>query len=190
VEPGQEKPLFMSSELGKTIGQFRSFMFSSTQRMTIATLQGQDRNAVGGVLTLISLGMMTYAFKQWNANRELSDDPAAWIAEGIDRSGALGSIMEINNTIEKASSNGIGLRPLLGIEAQASRFISRSMAENILGPTFGSLLENTMRVMNAGLTPGDWTEADTRAIRRLIPYQNLFFIRQGLDRIEKEVGDL
>ncbi len=190
VEPGQEKPLFMSSELGKTIGQFRSFMFSSTQRMTIATLQGQDRNAVGGVLTLISLGMMTYAFKQWNANRELSDDPAAWIAEGIDRSGALGSIMEINNTIEKASSNGIGLRPLLGIEAQASRFISRSMAENILGPTFGSLLENTMRVMNAGLTPGDWTEADTRAIRRLIPYQNLFFIRQGLDRIEEEVGDL
>jgi hypothetical protein len=190
VEPGQEKPLFMSTELGKTIGQFRSFMFSSTQRMTIATLQGQDRNAVGGVLTLISLGMLTYAFKQWNADRELSDDPAAWLAEGIDRSGALGSIMEINNTIEKASSNGIGLRPLLGIEAQASRFVSRSMAENIMGPTFGSLLENTVRVMNAGLTPGDWTDADTRAMRRLIPYQNLFFIRQGLDRIEEEVGDL
>ena len=190
VEPGQEKPLFMSTELGKTIGQFRSFMFSSTQRMTIATLQGQDRNAVGGVLTLISLGMLTYAFKQWNADRELSDDPAAWLAEGIDRSGVLGSIMEINNTVEKASSNGIGLRPLLGIEAQASRFVSRSMAENLMGPTFGSLLENTMRVMNAGLTPGDWTDADTRAMRRLIPYQNLFFIRQGLDRIEEEVGDL
>ena len=190
VEPGQEKPLFMSSELGKTIGQFKSFMFSSTQRMTIATLQGQDRNAVGGVLTLISLGMMTYAFKQWNANRELSDDPAAWLAEGIDRSGALGSIMEINNTVEKLSNNGIGLRPLLGIEAAASRFISRSMSENILGPTFGSLLDTTLRVSNAGLTPGDWTDADTRAIRRLIPYQNLFFIRQGLDRIEKEVGDL
>ncbi len=190
VEPGQEKPLFMSSELGKTIGQFKSFMFSSTQRMTIATLQGQDRNAVGGVLTLISLGMMTYAFKQWNANRELSDDPAAWLAEGIDRSGALGSIMEINNTVEKLSNNGIGLRPLLGIEAAASRFISRSMSENILGPTLGSLLDTTLRVSNAGLTPGDWTDADTRAIRRLIPYQNLFFIRQGLDRIEKEVGDL
>ena len=190
VEPGQERPLFMSSELGKTIGQFRSFMFSSTQRMTIATLQGQDRNAVGGVLTLISLGMLTYAFKQWDADRELSDDPAAWLAEGIDRSGVLGSIMEINNTVEKASSNGIGLRPLLGIEAPASRFVSRSMAENLMGPTMGSLLENTIRVMNAGLTPGDWTEADTRAMRRLLPYQNLSFIRRGLDRIEEEVGDL
>ena len=190
VEPGQEKPLFMSSELGKTIGQFRSFMFSSTQRMTIATLQGQDRNAVGGVLTLISLGMLSYAFKQWDADRELSDDPAAWLAEGIDRSGVLGSIMEINNTVEKASSNGIGLRPMFGIEAPASRFVSRSMAENLMGPTMGSLLENTIRVMNAGLTPGDWTEADTRAIRRLLPYQNLSFIRRGLDRIEEEVGDL
>lgn len=190
VEPGEEKPLFMSSELGKTIFQFKSFMFSSTQRMTIATLQGQDRNAVGGVLTLISLGMLSYAFKQWDADRELSDDPAAWVAEGIDRSGALGSIMEINNTLEKLSNNGIGLRPLLGIEAAASRFVSRSMSENILGPTFGSLLDTSLRVTNAGLTPGDWTDADTRAIRRLIPYQNLSFIRQGLDRIEEEVGDL
>lgn len=190
VEPGEEKPLFMSSELGKTIFQFKSFMFASTQRMTIATLQGQDRNAVGGVLTLISLGMLSYAFKQWDADRELSDDPKAWIAEGIDRSGALGSIMEINNTLEKLSNNGIGLRPVLGIEAAASRFVSRSMSENILGPTFGSLLDTSLRVTNAGLTPGDWTEADTRAIRRLIPYQNLSFIRQGLDRIEEEVGDL
>ena len=190
VTPGQEKPLFMSSELGKTIFQFRSFMFSSTQRMTIATLQGQDRNAVGGVLMLISLGMLSYAFKQWDANRELSDDPAAWIAEGIDRSGVLGSVMEINNTIEKLSSNGIGLRPLLGIEAAASRFVSRSMSENILGPTFGSLLDTSLRVANAGLTPGDWTDADTRAMRRLLPYQNLSFIRRGLDRIEEEVGDL
>ncbi len=190
VTPGQEKPLFMSSELGKTIFQFRSFMFSSTQRMTIATLQGQDRNAIGGILMLTSLGMLSYAFKQWDAGRELSDDPAAWLVEGIDRSGALGAVMEINNTVEKLSSNGIGLRPVLGIEAAASRFVSRSMSENIMGPTFGSLLDTTLRVANAGLTPGDWTESDTRAMRRLLPYQNLSFIRRGLDRIEEQVGNL
>jgi hypothetical protein len=27
-------------------------------------------------------------------------------------------------------------------------------------------------------------------LRRLIPYQNLTFIRQAFDRIEEEVGDL
>ena len=113
VVPGQEKPLFMSTELGKTIFQFRSFMFASTQRMTIAALQAQDHNALAGVLMLTSLGMMSYSFKQWDAKREIAEDPVELVIEGIDRSGALGGIMEINNTLEKLSSNNFGMRPLL-----------------------------------------------------------------------------
>lgn len=105
VVPGQEKPLFMSNELGKTILQFRSFMFSATQRMFIAGIQGQDAHFMQGVIGLTSLGMMAYAFKQWDANRPLSDDPAVWITEGIDRSGVTGIIMEANNTVEKLSNN-------------------------------------------------------------------------------------
>jgi hypothetical protein len=190
VVPGQEKPLFMSSELGKTIFQFRSFMFASTQRMLIGALQGQDHNAMAGVLMLTSIGTMAYAFKQWDAKREISDDPVELIVEGIDRAGVLGSLMEINNTLEKLSSNNFGLRPLLGIERGAARFVSRSMSENLLGPTVGSLLDTSLRVANAGLAEDGWGESDTRALRRLIPYQNLTFIRQGFDTIEEKVGDL
>lgn len=190
VVPGQEKPLFMSTELGKTIFQFRSFMFSSTQRMTIAALQNQDHNALAGVLMLTSLGMLSYAFKQWDAKREIAEDPVEMVIEGIDRSGALGGIMEINNTLEKLSSNNFGMRPLLGVDIPAARFASRSMSENLLGPTFGSFLDTSLRVANAGLAEDGWNESDTRALRRLIPYQNLTFIRQAFDRIEEEVGDL
>ncbi len=190
VVPGQEKPLFMSTELGKTIFQFRSFMFASTQRMTIAALQAQDHNALAGVLMLTSLGMMSYSFKQWDAKREIAEDPVELVIEGIDRSGALGGIMEINNTLEKLSSNNFGMRPLLGVDIPAARFASRSMSENLLGPTFGSFLDTSLRVANAGLAEDGWNESDTRALRRLIPYQNLTFIRQAFDRIEEEVGDL
>ena len=190
VVPGQEKPLFMSTELGKTIFQFRSFMFASTQRMTIAALQSQDHNALAGVLMLTSLGMMSYSFKQWDAKREIAEDPVELVIEGIDRSGALGGIMEINNTLEKLSSNNFGMRPLLGVDIPAARFASRSMSENLLGPTFGSFLDTSLRVANAGLAEDGWNESDTRALRRLIPYQNLTFIRQAFDRIEKEVGEL
>ena len=190
VVPGQEKPLFMSSELGKTIFQFRSFMFASTQRMLIGALQGQDHNALAGMLLLTSIGMMSYAFKQWDAKREIADDPTELIIEGIDRAGVLGSIMEINNTLEKLSSNNLGLRPLLGVERGAARFVSRSMSENLLGPTFGSFLDTSLRVANAGLKEDGWDDSDTRALRRLIPYQNLTFIRQGFDTIEEKVGDL
>jgi hypothetical protein len=190
VVPGQEKPLFMSTPMGKTVMQFRSFMFASTQRMTIGALQNQDHNTIGGLLMLTSFGMMSYAFKQWDGDRAISEDPAELIIEGIDRSGSLGAIMEINNTIEKLSSNNFGLRPLLGVDSPAARFASRSAVEAALGPTFGSLLDTTMRVGNAGLGEDDWSDSDTRALRRLLPGQNLTFVRQGLDKIEESVGDL
>ena len=189
VVPGQEKPLFMSSELGKTVFQFKSFMFSSTQRMTIAALQSQDHISLAGVLMLTSLGMMSYSFKQWNAGREIAEDPVELMIEGIDRSGVLGGIMEINNTVEKLSSNNFGMRAVLGVEVPAARFASRSMSENLLGPTFGSFLDTSLRVANAGLSEDGWNESDTRALRRLLPYQNLTYIRQSLDRIEEQIGD-
>lgn len=187
VVPGQEKPLFMSTELGKTFFQFRSFMFSATQRMLIAGIQGQEANYLGGMLMIMSLGSLSYAFKQWDAGREISDDPAVWVAEGIDRSGALGMIMEVNNTIEKVSGNNFGLRRLLGASQPASRFASRSQLEAMLGPTFGSFASTVLQVTAAGTDANEWKESDTRALRRLLPYQNLMIIRQALDKIEQSL---
>lgn len=187
VIPGQEKPLFMSTELGKSIFQFRSFMFSATQRMTIAGIQGQDAHFMQGVVGLTTLGMMAYAFKQWDAGREISDDPKVWVMEGIDRSGVLGIIMEANNTIEKVSSNSYGLRPMLGTATPSSRFASRSRAEAFLGPTFGSLLTTTLKVTGASADGEEWKDSDTRTLRRLLPYQNLLIFRQAVDKMEKEL---
>ena len=188
IVPGQERPLFMSKPLGKTILQFRSFMFSSTQRMTIAALQGQDHNAIGGALMLTAFGTMSYAFKQWVAGREIADDPLQLVIEGIDRSGALGGIMEFNNTFERLTQQGI--RPVLGIDAPAARFASRSTLDSLLGPTFGSLINTMLQVGGAGLDEDEWSESDTRALRRLLPYQNLTYLRRGFDEMEEIVGDL
>jgi hypothetical protein len=182
IIPGQEKPLFMSSELGKSIGQFRSFILSATQRVLVAGVQGQDHNAMGGMISLVGMGMFSYYLKQNIAGRETSDDPAEWILEGIDRSGATGILAEIHNTVEKVSSNSVGLRSLLGISAPASRFVSRSMAESILGPTFGSLLSTTVAASNALTSSDPMTDADVRALRRLLPLQNLSVIR-GIERL-------
>ena len=177
----------MSTEMGKTIGQFRSFILSATQRVFIAGLQNQDHNAVGGFASLVGMGMFTYYLKQNIAGREVSDDPAVWVAEGMDRSGVLGVAGEINNTIEKISGNSVGLRPLLGIDAPASKQVSRSVAESALGP---SLLTTTIAASNAITSEGEMTDSDIRALRRLVPLQNLFYLRKGFDEVEKAVGDL
>ena len=136
---------------------------------------------------MVTMGMSTYAFKQWDSGRELSDDPMVWIMEGLDRSGSLGSIMEINNTVEKLSANSLGLRPLLGVTTPASRFASRNQAEAFLGPTFGSLLSTTTRVAGSAASDYEWTDSDTRALRRLLPYQNLAIFRQGIDKMEEQL---
>jgi hypothetical protein len=187
IVPGQEKPLFMSTEMGKTIFQFKSFMFSATQRVLISNIQAQDKHYIQGMLGLVGIGMMSYAFKEWDANRELSDDPATWVMEGIDRSGALGMLMEVNNTLEKISGNHYGLRPLVGINAPASRYAARSALDSAIGPTFG-LAGDVIKAASAVTGEREWTDADTRAFRRLLPGQNLSFLRQGLDRIEEELG--
>lgn len=184
VMPGQEKPLFMSTEMGKTVMQFRSFMYASTQRMLIAGIQGQDANYLGGTLAAMSFGMMAYAVKQWDAGRPISDDPKVWVMEGLDRSGSLGVIMELNNTIEKISNNNFGIRPLVGASSPSSRFASRSQLEGFLGPTFGSFSETVLKVLSAGTQDRPWTDSDTRALRRLLPYQNLMLFRQLIDKLE------
>jgi hypothetical protein len=180
--PGQEKPLFMSREMGKSIMQFRAFTMSSTQRIVIAGLQGSDHNTLGGFLAMTSMGMFTYYLKQKSAGREVTTDPAALIIEGIDRSGAMGTLMELNNTMEKISSNSFGLRPASGVSAPASRFASRTIVESMLGPTWGSGLSTFIAASNAITSKEPMTEADGRALRRLLPYQN-YTVLKAVERL-------
>ncbi len=190
VIPGQEKPLFMSSEMGTIIGQFRSFTFSSTQRVLIAGLQGQDHNSIGGAFSLISMGMFVYYIKQLERGQPLSDDPKAWVMEGIDRSGAAGILGEANMMFEKISGNTLGMRPLLDIDAFSSKFVAHSMSQSILGPTFGSLLTDTFKALNTAASEGELTESDIRNIRRMLPYNNLTGFRKAVDALEERLGDL
>lgn len=190
VIPGQEKPLFMSNEMGQVIGQFRSFVFSSTQKVLIAGLQGQDHNALGGAFSLISMGMFVYYIKQLERGQPLSDDPLAWVMEGIDRSGAAGILGEGNMMLEKISGNTIGVRSLIDIDAPSSKFVAHSMSQSILGPTFGSLLTDTFKALNSASSEGELSESDIRNIRRMLPYNNLTGFRKAVDALEERLGDL
>ena len=193
IMPGQEKPLFMSTPIGSTLLQFKSFMMASTLRVTASALQGQDKHLTEGMISLIGLGMMSYAFKEWDAGRELSDDPTFWVMEGIDRSGALGILGEMDNTLTKLSKDSWGLRPMLGINKHATRFASRSVMESALGPSFG-LAGDTLKVGSELIASEDrggrsFDDSDVRAIRRLMPYQNLMILRQFFDKIEDSIGE-
>jgi len=185
VTPGQDKPLWMSTELGKTVGQFRSFQISAMQRVVLAGLQQRDAATLSGVLVSLGMGAMAYWTKQVTAGREVSDNPAVWAANAIDQSGLTGWFMEVNNMAEKATRGRVGLSALTG--EQISRYATRNVTGAFLGPTPGAIAD--IFQVSGSIFAGDTTKGDLHKARQLIPFQNLFYIRQLLNRVEEATGD-
>lgn len=185
VTPGQDKPLWMSRAGLDVIGQFKSFATASVGRTLLLGLQKSDAEALQGMMVMIFLGMQVYAIKNLQAGRELSDDWRVWLSEGIDRSGLVAWLYDANNIAEKLSRGTVGVNALIG-GPPMSRYASRSAMEAILGPTYGAA-GNMVQVLGAA-GAGDWQATDTSALRRLLPYQNLFYIRHLLDKAENAVN--
>lgn len=180
VTPGQDKPLWMSTEMGKLIGQFRSFNIASTQRTLISGLQQRDAAAFSGMMMMLGLGALSYYLKMEVGGFEVSADPAVWATEAFDRSGLAGWIGDANNMVEKMTRGHIGLSAFTG--EQASRYASRNALGALLGPTFDQV-GDAIQITGSAFA-GDWTASDSRAFRKLVPLQNLFYIRSLFDKVE------
>lgn len=179
VTPGQDKPLWMSTPLGKVVGQFRSYALASTQRAMLAGLQERDLAQLNGLMLATGLGMVAYWLR--TPGDRISDNPAVWVKEGIDRAGVTGWFFDANNISEKLTRNNVGLSSVLGQEA-SSRYASRNAVDSLLGPTFG-LTKDAIDLVGAAAS-GEWTDADTSRARRMIPLQNLFYVRKLFDQLE------
>lgn len=188
VTPGiGERPLWLDgSEIGKTIGQFKTFLFVSAQRVLLAGLQQRDAATLSGLLLMVSLGMGAYAMKSMTADRELSEDPARWVAEGIDRSGVLGWFFEVNNIAERLTGGRVGVSAMMDDGRTMSRHAWRGMVSALAGPSAG-IFEDVGRTTTA-IANGEWGAADVRAARRLFPYQNLVGLREILNEAEAGIA--
>lgn len=68
-----------------------------------------------------------------------------------------------------------------------SRYASRNAVGSILGPTMG-LLTDMFSASGAAFS-GDFSRGDITAFRKLLPLQNLFYIRTQLNKLQEGVGD-
>jgi hypothetical protein len=185
VTPGQDKPLWMSTELGKAVGQFRSFAVSSMQKTVLAGLQQRDAATLNGTLMMLGLGALTYAVKEKNAGRELSDDPMVWATNALDRSGLTGWLIEANNISEKLTRGRVGLSAISG--EQVTRYASRNVYGAFLGPSADAVAD--IFQVSGSIFAGDTSKSDLRRARQLLPTQNLFYIRSLLDQVEEATGE-
>jgi hypothetical protein len=190
ITPGQEKPLWMSTEAGKLIGQFKSFQFAAHHRILLSGLQERDMRVLSGFALMMALGALSYAVREPLAGRETADIStpdglAKWGTEALDRSGVTGWLFEANNMAEKLTRGRVGASALTG--ETASRYASRNALGALMGPSF-DLVGDAISVSGNAFA-GEFTQSDLRNLRKMLPFQNLFYLRDLLNKAEAGIAE-
>jgi len=169
-----------ANPFGRSVFQFRNFMISSTQRHLFPDVQRlmafRDADVAINMAFLTMTGMMVYSANEWLNGRDpfAGDKWAQTMAlEGADRGGAFGIITEGSSTAMKL----LGI-PLPGGQGP-SRFRSRNDIDALFGPSLG--LARDVQQAGASLWRDDFISGDAARIRRLVPMQNLIWLRMLLD---------
>ena len=181
ITPGAaDRPGFMDHEFGKLAGQFKSFAFAANNRLMISGLQQRDMAAASGALMMIALGMASHGIREKLKGKEVEMDPAKLLVEGIDRSGITGLLFDVNNTMGKIG--GPSVQKLLGTESK--RYASRGAIGALFGPSVDRIDDLTHLAGEYGgavTGEGEITAKTIERTRKLLPFQNLFYLRAILD---------
>lgn len=182
LTPGAaDLPLVHSTEWGKTLLQFKSFALASVARLQVPIAQGfaqGDIRTMYGFTAMLGLGSAVYTLKQMAADQPITSDPKRFAMEMVDRSGMLGWAGDIlYPSLWQMGSDDF------------SRWSDRNAFETMLGPSAGTVGDIWASRIPAKLLAGDLTEKDVHKLRKLMPGQNLFYLRRGINALEEGAAD-
>lgn len=173
-----EQPAFYDSTLGKFLFHFKDYLLASTQKLFLTGLQKigmREYEVMLSSMLLVSSGIMSYIFNglvRDPSGKNIDMSPEKLLREGLDRSALLGLFMEPINIFQKQ-----GWLP----GQTVSRYQSRGLLGNWAGPEIGTaqdladaLVSPVVRKLKG---EGNYTTKDAEQILRLIPFQNLFYLR-------------
>jgi len=179
------KPLTFNRELGKFVGQFKTFAFVATDRVLYTNMQRADINVLNGIILGTSLGMMVGYVKTIQAGKDPNvqfPTLPSLVIEGVDRSGLTGWFMEPLNIFEKVA--GTGPRKWLG-GPMGTRYASRNQAGTIWGPSLGQ----SQRFLSIAASPFRGINQTTiKNIRRMIPAQSSPLFQYLFNRAEDGIN--
>jgi hypothetical protein len=191
VTPGQERPLWTSGTYGSVVAQFRTFQLISVQRTLIAGLQEMDAAKVSAMAMMISLGMLSEQLKMIIHGKEKKNQPkdmGDWMYVGLANSGILGWLSDADQMAHKVTRGNISVGKFaFGREAPTSRFASQNAIGALAGPSAGAFADVVQAIGAA--SSGEVRESDVNALRRLMPYQNLFYLSRPLRAFEDGMID-
>ena len=192
MRPGvMDKPLFMNTEAGKFLLQFRSFEFAASRLVGLPTLQGLahgDVRAMQGLLTQLAMGAAGYVAYQKAVGQRIESNPKKLLTEMMERTnlmGWLGNLIfpAIHQFGFKDFSRWYDKDPvsLLGPSAEMAADLYRSQ---LPGRVYQGLFGQA-----DGQEKLPFRRADMHFVRKLSPYNQVWYMRRALDNLEDAVGD-
>jgi len=192
IKPGMgDKPLWMKTNTGRLIMQFKTFGLASHQRVLIAGLQERPRRLLEGMVFGTSIGMMVSYLKMvergdYDRAQNLLQNPGKWIGDGLDRTGLLFLPFEITNTADKISAAMGGPNTSISSvmsriagdkdhSGSVTRYASRDPLGAVLGPSAGMFSD--LAQIYAAMLKMQKTKGAVNATLRQIPGGSLPGIR-------------
>ena len=185
VTPGLgDTPKWMSKELGSTIAQFKKFAMSATQRMLMRGMQEKDLDFLFGSMMLMGSGMLIDGiYHKYRFNRDYSKlSLTQKLLNAFDRSGLAGIYTDVNKAIETLTDNRIGISPLLG-EKKPYGSSTRWKMGTVFGASGGQIYNIFDIMFDVG--GNKYNHHTAKNVRRLIPFQNVWYLDWLFDDIQK-----
>lgn len=186
-----DTPLWTSSEVGKSIFQFKTFGAVAIRKVLIPLAQGlahADLRSAQGLATLVAAGAATYTMKQLLSGQPLEKNPTRYALEVLDKSNLLGWTGEY-------------FYPMLwqaGMQ-NFSRWGDRQTWETLGGPVAGAAVDAwDLRIpakirgqLSSRYDPAQahFSRGDIHRIRRMLPGNQIWYLRQAVNTLEGKVGD-
>ena len=166
VTPGLgDPPLWMNTEWGGLIGQFKKFSTGAFERVTVAGLQERNMAVMHGTIVMVGIGMLIDHFRAGQIGLQ-DQDIGDYIVGGIDRSGVLGWVGDVVHAAETIVDPNAGGRNVAGV---------------ILGPS-GSQVFNLGEIFYSMTDSGD-TGPTSQNVRRMLPWQNVVLVDGIFDKL-------
>ena len=185
-----DKPLFFSSNLGKSIGQFKAYAFGSASKIALMRLQQRDARVLTTTVAQLGVGLMAYGLKQWAVGKNPTDHPEQAIGHAIEYSGLTFYLGEADRIMRTMSGDAIGINPL-GRSVEGKFFSPADAMEAVAGPSFGlasDLVGGLTGAASAVMGRGPMHPDAIHDLRQAIPFNNAMILKQIINKAEKAVG--
>ncbi|WP_422049734.1 hypothetical protein [Shimia sp.] len=191
-------PDFMSYELGKTIGQFRSFMMAAYVKQTLAGIHNRDWETFSAFTTSMFFGGLFYAAQQ-NINSIGRDDREDFLEQRLNPQALAEASFQraaFSSVIPLAFDTGreaFGLDPIFDFRSSGLRGGGGPVGATLGNPT-GDLIDGVFRATGgmaqaAFSSDYDFSQKDAKAVAKVIMFQNAFGIRNVIAAISGQLPD-